>query len=179
MTTVVSVFAADTVKACVNRVLQAVVDAADALPDVTPLPARQITTSAGATWDCEMLYVSFLTAQLGLPEPTGGDLSLVGVNTWPPSNLPVWTLICEVGVVRKLTAMPAPSAQPTTAPAVDRFTADLVKVSSDVAVIVNGAMTLSARNLQPVPHTGDAAASQGGFHGTLFRFTVEAFPGPS
>jgi hypothetical protein len=179
MTSVVTVFDADTVEACVQRVMQAVVDAADALPNVTPLPARQITTSAGATWDCEMTYVSFMTAQLGLPEAVGEQVSLTGVNTWPPGNLSVWTITCEVGVIRKLTALPAPAARPTAAPATDKFGFDLTKVSSDVAVIVNGAMTLAARNLQPVPHEGNAALSEGGFHGVQFRFTVEAFPGPS
>lgn len=178
MTSTALVFDADTVQTCVGRVLQAVVDSADALPNVTALPPRQITTSAGATWDCEMLYVSFLTVQLGLPEPASEILPLTGVNTWPPSNLPVWTLTCEVGIVRKLTAMPQPSTRPTGAPDADRFAFDLAKVSSDVAVIVNAAETLVARNLQPVPHTGEAAASQGGFHGVLFQMTVEAFPGP-
>ena len=178
MTASVLVFDADTVKTRVEQILQAVTDSADALPDVTPLPARQITTSAGATWDCEMLYDSFMTVQLGLPEPSGEVLGLTGVNTWPPSNLSVWTLTCEVGVIRKLTAMPAPAARPTGAPDADKFAFDLTKVSSDVAVIVNAAQTLVARDLQPVLHTAEAAFSQGGFHGVQFQVTVEAFPGP-
>lgn len=179
MTTVVQILDADTVKLCIGRVLKACNDAADALPGVTPLPARQITTSAGATWDCEMVYVSFLTAQLGLSEGFGQSIPLSGVNTWPPGNLSVWTLTLEVGVIRRLEALPAPAARPTGAPDAGKFAADLVKVSSDVAVIVNAAETLVAQQLQPVPHDGNSALSLGGFHGVQFRFTVEAFPGPT
>jgi len=178
MTSVVTVFDADTVQTCVQRVMQAVNDAADALPNVVTLPARQILTSAGATWDCEMVYVSFMTAQLGIPEAANEAIGLTGVNTWPPGNLTVWTVTLEVGVIRKLTALPAPAARATGAPPAEKFAFDLSEVSSDVAVIVNAAETLVARNLQPVPHDGNAAASEGGFHGTQFRFTIEAFPGP-
>lgn len=171
------IFDADTVSTAAQRIMQAVDDAADALPGATPLPDRQILSSAGVAWDCEMAYVAFLTAQLGIPEALGESIPLTGVNTWPPGNLTVWTLTFEVGVIRKVTTgMQGPRG--TQAPPTVNYLGDLTRLSSDVAVIVNAAGTLVARNLQPVPHEGNAAESEGGFHGTQFRLTVEAFPGP-
>lgn len=171
------VFDADTVSSAAQRILTALDDAADALPGGTPLPARQILSAAGVAWDCEMAYVAFLTAQLGIPESLGETIPMTGVNTWPMGNLTVWTLTFEVGVIRKVTTgMQGPRG--TVAPPTVNYLGDLTLLSSDVAVVINAAETLVARNLQPVPHDGNAAETEGGFHGVQFRFTVEAFPGP-
>jgi hypothetical protein len=175
VTSVATVFDADTVTACIARVLQAVTDAADALPNVVTLPARQLTTTAGATWDCEMVYVSALTVQTGIPEtvltgPYGGfDTDQQGAMT-------VWTATVEAGIVRKIQA--TPTGQGRTAPAAETFTADLVNVSSDTAVLFNAALTLVARDLQPVPQSASMLASVGGMHGVAATFTVELWPGP-
>jgi hypothetical protein len=175
VTTAAVVFAADTVTACIARVLQAITDAGDALPAAVTLPARQLTTTAGATWDCEMVYVSALSVQLGIPEtPREGHLG--GLDTYPQGNLTVWTATVEAGVVRKVLA--TPTGQGRTAPDASKFTDDLVNVSSDTAVLFNAALTLGARDMQPVPQSALMLASQGGFHGIAATFTVELWPGP-
>ena len=173
--TAVVVLDADTVTACVGRVLQAVVDAGDALPGAVPLPARQLTTTAGATWDCEMVYVSALTVQTGIPETEqAGHYS--GVDTYPQANMTVWTATVEAGIVRKVCA--TPTGQGRVAPDAARFAADLAAVSSDTAVLFNAALTLIARDMQPVPQSASMLASSGGFHGVAATFTVELWPGP-
>lgn len=169
------VFDADTVKNCASRVLQAVADAADALPGVVTLPARQLLESAGATWDCEMVFVSVASVQMGLQE-TNEIGELAGQFTWPGGNLPVWTVTLEVGIVRCVIAKPwGPRAdQP---PTVDMYTADMVNISSDTAVLINAFETLVSRDNQPVPHAVAAARTQGGMHGMVATVTVEAWPG--
>jgi hypothetical protein len=175
VTSVVTVFDADTVLARCQGILQAVVDAADALPGVVTLPARQLVTSAGATWDCEMVFVSALSVQTGLPESLQ-DAQYGGVNTYPQGNQTAWTVTVEVGVVRKVAATPI--GQGRTSPEVGKFTADLTNVSSDTAVLINAANTLVARDMQPVPQAASMLASQGGFHGVAVTVTVELWPGP-
>lgn len=175
MTGVVTIFDADTVKARCADILQAVIDAADALPNVVTLPARQILTSAGATWDCEMVFVSALTVQTGLPESLE-TAQLGGQFTYPHANMTAWTVTVEVGVVRCV--MATPTGQGRTSPAVDKFTADLTNVSSDTAVLFNAANTLVARDFQPVPQAASMLASQGGFHGVAATLTVELWPAP-
>lgn len=175
MTSAAVVFDYDTLTACIARVLQAVTDAADALPGAVTLPARQLTTTAGATWDCEMVYVSALTVQLGLPETVQtGDLG--GFDTYPQGNLTVWTATVEAGIVRKVQATPSGTGR--SAPAASQFAADLVNVSSDTAVLFNAALTLVGRDMQAVPQSASMLASQGGFHGVAATFTVELWPGP-
>lgn len=177
MTSVVTVFDADTVQSRLNDVLTAVTDCADALPNAVTLPAREIQTSANATWDCPMTYVMLLSVQLGLPEPISPNVQSTGQYTYPQANQQAWTLQLEAGIVRKITAVPsgmprAPSPDP------GKFTADLTDVSSDVAVLINAAMTLGSQSFQPVPHLVNAVASQGGFHGTAMTLTIEAWSGP-
>lgn len=178
MTTTVQIFDADTVLARQQAVLQALADAGDALPGVTPLPARQLLTSANATWDCEMSYCMLMSVQLGLPEPAALGIQQTGQYTYPQGNQQSWTLTMEVGVVRKISATPTVQGPTQRAPATEKFTADLTGVSSDVAVLVNAAMSLGSRDFQPVPHLVNAVASQGGFHGTAMTITVEAWPAP-
>jgi hypothetical protein len=175
VTSVVTVFDADTVLARCESILQAVVDAADALPNVVTLPARQLVTSAGATWDCEMVFVSALSVQTGLPESLQ-DAQYGGVNTYPQGNQTAWTVTVEVGVVRKVAA--TPTGQGRTSPEVGKFLDDLTNVSSDTAVLINAANTLVARDMQPVPQAASMLASQGGFHGAAATVTVELWPGP-
>jgi hypothetical protein len=71
-----------------------------------------------------------------------------------------------------------PTGQGRTAPDASKFTADLANVSSDTAVLFNAALTLVARDMQPVPQSASMLASQGGFHGVAATFTVELWPGP-
>lgn len=174
MTGVVTTFDADTVLSRCGDIMRAVTDAADALPGVVTLPARQLLTSAGATWDCEMVFVSALTVQTGLPESVE-TAQLGGQITYPLGNA-AWTVTVEVGVVRCV--MATPTGQGRTSPAVDKFTADLTNVSSDTAVLFNAANTLVARDFQPVPQTASMLASQGGFHGVAATLTVELWPAP-
>lgn len=175
MTGVITIFDADTVKTRCDDILQAVVDAADALPNAVTLPARQLTTSAGATWDCEMVFVSALTVQTGLPESLE-TAQLGGQFTYPQANQTAWTITVEVGVVRCVTA--TPTGQGRTSPDVGKFAADLTNVSSDTAVLFNAANTLVARDFQSVPQSASMLASQGGFHGVAATLTVELWPAP-
>ena len=178
--TVEAVFDADTLELALARIMAAIVDAAAVLPGVADLPSRQLATTAGATWDCPMVYVSALTLQLGLPEPVGVDQRLVGATTYPPqSGLAVWTVTVEAGVVRKLSAMPVTAGPTQRPPTTDAYAADLAVVSSDTAVLVNASATLGARDWQPIgTETASFLESQGGFHGVAGTFTVEVFPGP-
>jgi hypothetical protein len=176
--TVVTVFDADTLKACIERVLAAILDAADALPDAVPLPERRITTTAGATWDCEMVYVSALSVAQGLPEPAGVDLRLQGQLTYPPSNLIAFGVTVEAGIVRTVLAQPLVVGPAQQAPDPALHSQDLANVSSDTAVLFNAATTLGARDVQPVPVSASMLASSGGMHGAAATFTVEPWPAP-
>jgi hypothetical protein len=177
--TTVTVLDADTLTACISRVLAAILDAADALPDAVPLPERRIITTAGATWDCPMVYVSALSVAQGLPEPTGVDLRLQGQLTYPPSSLLAYQVSVEAGIVRKVLAQPTVAGPAQRSPAPDLFAQDLAAVSSDTAVLFNAAATLTARDVQPVPTSASMLASSGGFHGAAATFTVEPWPVPS
>lgn len=179
MTSTVQVFDADTLLTCVQRVMAAIVDSGDALPGSTPLPARQIVSTAGVTWDCPMLFVAALEVRLGLPEPVGSDLMSPGVLTYPPqANQTAWNATVEAGVVRQALAQPTVKGPRQASPAVDKYEADLTAVSSDTAVLLNAAQTLGARNFQPVPVDASMLATQGGYHGVAATFTVELWPAP-
>lgn len=175
MTGLVTIFDADTVLARCQSILQAVADAGDFLSGAVTLPARQLVTSAGATWDCEMVFVSALSVQTGLPESLQ-DAQYGGVNTYPQGNQTAWTVTVEVGVVRRIAATPTGTGR--VAPDAGKFLADLTDVSSDTAVLLNAANTLVARDMQPVPQAVSMLASQGGFHGVAATITVELWPGP-
>lgn len=173
MTTVVNIFDAGTLLGRCQAILQAVDDAADALLNVVPLPARQLVTSAGATWDCEMVFVSALSVQTGLPESLQ-VAQLGGQFTYPQGNDTAWTVTVEVGVVRRVIA--TPTGQGRVSPEAAKFTADLTNVSSDTAVLFNAANLLVARDFQSVPQAASMLHSSGGFHGVAATLTVELWP---
>lgn len=177
---VVADFATDTLSAALGRILAAVLAAAADLPGVVDLPDRQITSTAGVTWDCPMVYVSALSVQLGIPEPVSFDQRLVGSTTYPP-GLAVFTVTAEAGVVRQASEVPQVRGPASKAPTVESYAADLAVVSSDTAVLMNALSQLEAANLQPVQLAPAAQmlAAQGGFHGVAATFTIEIFPGPA
>jgi hypothetical protein len=179
MSTPVVVFDADTVLTCTQRVLAAIVAAAAALPDATPLPDRQLVTSAGATWDCPMVYVSAMLAGTGLPEPGGQTLWSGGAQTWPQGNETAYKLTIEAAVVRQARTGTL-NVQGTAArsPAVSLYTDDLTEVSSDTAVFVNAAYALVQAGAIPVPFSVNYLATQGTFHGVATTFEMEPFPMP-
>jgi hypothetical protein len=174
---VVTVFDADTLRVRCQAILAAIVAAGDALPRVTPLPARQLVSSGGVTWDCEMLFVSALTVQTGLPETVETPV-YGGVNTFPQGNMTAWTVTVECGVVRKLLAQPTVVGPSQRAPSTDAYLADLTAVSADTAVLFNAAQALVAASFQPVPQSAAMLAPQGGFHGVAATLTVELWPAP-
>lgn len=180
--TVAAPFEAADLSAALGRVLTAITDAAADLTDAVTLPARQIVSTAGVTWDCPMVYVSALTIQLGLPDPVSADQRLTGALTYPPgSNLEVWTVTVEAGIVRPLVEGPQVMGPSAAAPPVEAYAADLVTASSDTAVLMNALTAYGAANLQPVaqqPASASFLAAQGGFHGVAATATVEMFPGP-
>jgi hypothetical protein len=179
MSAPVVVFDADTLLACVQRVLAAIVAAAAALPDAEPLPDRQLVTSAGATWDCEMVYASAMLAATGLTEPGGQSLWSGGTQTWPQGNVTGYRVTVECGIVRKALAGTMTVNGPTArAPSVDLYAADLTKVSSDAAVLFNAAYALTGAASSPVPINLNMLATQGTFHGVAGTFEMEAFPLP-
>lgn len=182
MSAPVVVFAADTLLTCVQRVLAAIVAAADALPNAEPLPDRQLVSSAGATWDCEMVFASAMTAATGLTEPGAGPTTSLwsgGTQTWPQGNVTAYRVSVECGIVRKAAAgTMTVVGNAAKAPSVDLYLADLTKVSSDTAVLFNAAFALTRSASSPVPIAVNMLATQGTFHGVAATFDLEAFPPP-
>ena len=176
--TVPQVYDADSVTAACQRVLDAILAAAAVLPDVVTLPDRQILSTAGVTWDCQMVFVAALSVQTGIPEspsvpPYGG------AETYP-QGMTIWTVTLEAGVVRAATAEPQDGVPGYQVPTPDQYLADLTTVSSDTAVLINAAAALGQQDLQfgPVPQRADMLATQGTFQGVAANLTVELFPAP-
>jgi hypothetical protein len=171
---VVRMFDADTLNNCVAHILDTIVLAGDDLPGSQSLPGRQLLSPGGATWDCDMVYVSPLSLQLGLPEgQQAGGFGGIGNLTFPPgANMSIWALTAEMGIVRKVNAVyHAPRAAPTEAD----YATDTVTVSSDTAVLVNAAATLAFGGWRPVPASGTLFHQQGGFAGVAVTVTTELF----
>lgn len=176
--TVPQIFAADSVTAACQRVLDAVLAAAAALPNVVPLPDRQILSTAGVTWDCQMVFVAALSVQLGIPENVS-DPQLGGLDTYP-QGITMWTVTVEAGIVRQASAEPQDGVPEYIPPTPDEYYTDLTAVSSDTAVLFNAAAALGGSQMQfgPVPQRADMLATQGTFQGVAGNFTFEVFPAP-
>jgi hypothetical protein len=176
--TVPQIFDADSLTAACQRVLDAIVAAAAALPDAVTIPDRQILSTAGVTWDCQMVFVAALSVQLGIPE-SASEPQLGGLNTWP-QGVQMWTVTVEAGIVRQASAEPADGVPSYTPPTPDQYLTDLTAVSSDTAVLFNAAAALGGQQMQfgPVPQRADMLATQGTFQGVAGNFTFEMFPAP-
>lgn len=172
------IFDADSVTAACQRVMDAVLAAAAALPDVTPLPDRQVLSTAGVTWDCQMVFVAALSVQLGIPDSLS-EPQLGGTTTYP-QGITMWQITVEAGIVRQATAVVSAGVPSYSPPTPDQYLTDLTTVSSDTAVLFNAAAALGGQQMQfgPVPQRADMLATQGDFQGVAGNFTFEVFPAP-
>ena len=103
------------------------------------LPDRQYITVGGATFDCEQVSVSAMSANTGLVQATGEGLDLIG------NCPPVWSAPFEVAIVLCANEK-MEGTRGQLSPAVSGIEADADKISAAVATIVNVAESLSGIN---------------------------------
>lgn len=163
-------FDADRIENLVTSALNAIVSAAASFTPAVSLPGRQIAGAGLIPYDCEQVYVSFLTSSLGTPEPLGAS----GVSTWPAqadgANQTLYNAVLQLAIVRpsqELIQGMGNAAPPTT-----QYLANLAQISQDTAVLMAAINQIATAQMSATPRTITAGSPQGALVATTCRLTV-------